>query len=103
MAIRSEDHLTTEHAQADRSLYHVGRVARRPSAHYEASIGRRISCAGSPRAECGSAVPIQMPYVIQHEGDSRRNTNIRTFSSDEASFLNQEPFEVRATLNPRGY
>jgi hypothetical protein len=75
--------------------------------HYGAPIRRRISHAGCHRAECGSAVPIQMPYVIQQEGDSRRDTNtgtfIRTFSSAEPSFLNQEPFEVRAILNPRGY
>jgi hypothetical protein len=56
----------------------------------------------APRVECGSAVPIQLAYVIQDKGDSVPDTNIRSFSNDEASFLNQEPFEVRATLNPRG-
>jgi hypothetical protein len=51
----------------------------------------------------GSAVPIQMLYLIQREGDSSRDTNIRTFSIEEASFLDEEPFEVRATLIPGGY
>jgi hypothetical protein len=89
MAIRSEDHLITERSQADR-IYVLW--AGSPIAHYGAPIRRRISYSGCPRAECSSAVPIQMPYVIQRKGDSRRDTNIRTFSSDDASFLNQEPF-----------
>jgi len=33
--------------------------------YYEAPIRRRISCAGCPRAECGSPVPLQLAHVIQ--------------------------------------
>ena len=70
-------------------LYHVGRFAIRPFAHFGAPISRKISYTGCPRAECGTAVPIQIPSVIQQRGDSRRDTYIHTFSTDEASLFNQ--------------
>jgi hypothetical protein len=84
---RSEDHRTTERAQADRSRHPVGRFGIHPFAHYGAPIRRKILYAGCPRAECGAAVPIQISSVIQQRGDSRRDRY--SFSTDEASLFKQ--------------
>lgn len=74
MAIRSEDHLATERAQADRSLYHVGGFAIHPFSHCGAPIRRKISYTDCPPTECGTAVPTQIPSVILQRGDSRWDT-----------------------------
>lgn len=95
LAIRPSlrDAANSERAQADRSPYHVGRFNKRAFAHCGSPGKRKISYTGRHLAECGTAVPFLMPFVIQRRAVSKPDKCIHVFSTNEATLFNRNPLQ----------